>query len=159
MASELDSLAKNGTWETVKEILPRRKALGSKWVFKIKQNTNGTIAQYKARLIVKGYEQREGIDYDETFAPIAKFTTICLLLAMAVIEDMDIYQMDVVTAFLNGELSENEAVYMKAPDGARLRPGSIVRLCRMLYGLKQSPRKWNDKLNEFLLQKINFTRS
>src|SRR5271169_3237317 len=131
MASELDSLAKNGTWETVKEILPRRKALGSKWVFKIKQNTNGTIAQYKARLVVKGYEQREGIDYDETFTPIAKFTTIHLLLAMTAIEDMDIHQMDVVTAFLNSELPENEAVYMKAPDSTRLQPGTIVRLHHM----------------------------
>src|SRR5271169_164688 len=107
MASELDSLAKNGTWETVKEIPPGQKALGSKWVFKIKRNPNGTIARYKARLVVKGYEQREGIDYNETFAPIAKFITIHLLLAIVIIEDMDIHQMDVVTAFLNSELPEN----------------------------------------------------
>src|SRR5208337_4256592 len=94
-----------------------------------------------------------------TFTPVAKFTTIHLLLAIATIDNMDIDQMDVVTAFLNSELNEEEAVYMKALDGARLQPRTIVRLCHILYRLKQSPQKWNDKLNEFLLQKMNFTRS
>ena len=76
MASELASLAKNNTWEVVDELPLRRKALGSKWVFKIKRNADGTIARYKARLVVKGYEQKEGINYNETFAPVAKFSTI-----------------------------------------------------------------------------------
>jgi len=158
MASEVDSLAKNQTWEIVKEAPRGRKALGSKWVFKLKRNADGSIARYKARLVVKGYEQREGIDYDETFAPVVKFTTIRLIMTIAAIEDMDIDQMDVVTAFLNGELLENEAVYMKVPDGIGLRVGTIVRLRRTLYGLKQSPRKWNDKLNKHLL-KMGFSRS
>ena len=89
MASELNSLTKNQTWEVVKEIEPGRKALGSKWVYKIKRNADGSIAHYKARLVVKGYEQCEGIDYDETFAPVAKFVTIRLMLTMAAIHDME----------------------------------------------------------------------
>src|SRR5271169_866270 len=97
------------------------------------------IACYKVRLIVKGYKQRESIDYDETFTPIAKFTTICLLLAIAAIDNLDIHLMDVITAFLNGELPENEAIYMKALDSTGLPCSTIVKLFCILYGLKQSP--------------------
>ena len=120
IASELNSLDKNETWEEVDELPPGRRALGSKWVFRIKRNADGMITRYKARLVVKGYEQREGIDYDETYAPVAKFTTLRLLLTIAAIDDMDIDQMDFVTAFLNGELPEEEAVYMRIPEGAKL---------------------------------------
>ena len=158
MASELNSLTKNQTWEVVKEIEPGRKALGSKWVYKIKRNADGSIACYKARLIVKGYEQCEGIDYDETFVPVAKFVTIRLMLTMAAIHDMETHQIDVVMAFLNRLLLEEEVVYMKAPEGARLPPGTVVVLRRMLYRLKQSPRKWNERLNDFLLS-MSFHRS
>ena len=125
-------------------------------MFKIKRNADGTIARYKACLVVKGYEQWEGIDYDETFTPVAKFTTIRLLLALAAIYDMDIHQMDIVTAFLNGKLSEAEVVYMKALDGSRLLPGMIVKLRRTLYSLKQSPRKWNEHLDKYLTS-LGFT--
>ena len=128
-------------WEVIQELPPRCKALGSKWVFKIKRNANSSIAQYKAHLVMKGYEQHEGIDYDKTFAPVAKFSTIRLLLSIAAIDDMEIWQMDVITAFLNGELPEEEVVYMKAPEGSGLPPGTIVKLLRTLYGLKQAPRK------------------
>ena len=90
IVSELASLAKNNTWKVIQELPPRCKALGSKWVFKVKRNADGSIAQYKARLVVKGYEQCEGIDYDETFASVAKFSIIHLLLSIAVIDDMEI---------------------------------------------------------------------
>src|SRR5208337_1179921 len=158
MASELASLAKNNTWEVVERLPPGHKALGSKWVFKIKKNADGSIARFKAYLVVKDYQQWEGIDYDETFAPVAKFSTIRLLLAIAAMDDMEIWQMDVVTAFLNGELSEIKFIFMKAPEGSGLPPGTIVRLLRMLYGLKQSPRKWNERLNTYLLS-VGFQRS
>ena len=103
---------------------------------KIKKNADSSIAWFKAYLVIKGYQQWEGIDYDETFTPVAKFSTIHLLLAIAAMDDMEIWQMDVVTAFLNGELSEIEFVFMKVPEGSRLPPGTIVRLLHMLYGLK-----------------------
>src|SRR5208337_4052407 len=122
MASELASLAKNNTWEVVERLPPGHKAFGSKWVFKIKKNADGSIAWFKARLVVKGYQQREGIDYDETFAPVAKFSTIRLLLAIAAMDDMEIWQMDVVTAFLNSKLSEIEFVFIKVLEGSRLLP-------------------------------------
>src|SRR5208337_3516933 len=112
---------------------------------------------YKARLVVKGYEQREGIDYDQMFAPVAKFTTIRLLLNIAAMDDMEIHLMDFVTAFLNRDLPEAEAVCMKAPVGAGLPYGSIVKLRRTLYSLKQSARKWNDKLDKYMLS-IGFKR-
>src|SRR5208337_3518396 len=158
MASKLVSLAKNNTWEVIERLSPRHKALGSKWVFKIKKNADGSIAQFKARLVVKGYQQREGIDDDETFAPVAKFSTIHLLLAIAAMDDMEIWQIDVVTAFLNRELSKIEFVFMKVPEGSRLPPSTIVRLLCMLYGVKQSPRKWNEWLNTYLLS-VGFQRS
>src|SRR5208337_744968 len=151
MASELASLAKNNTWEVIERLPPGHKALGSKWVFKIKKNADGSIAQFKAHLVVKSYQQREGIDYDETFAPIAKFSTIRLLLTIAAIDDIEIWQMDVVTTFLNGELSEIKFIFMKVPEGSRLPPSTIVRLLCTLYGLKQSLRKWNEQLNMYLL--------
>src|SRR5208337_4655053 len=158
MASELASLAKNNTWEVVERLPPGHKALGSKWVFKIKKNADGSIARFKARLVIKGYQQREGIDYDETFAPVAKFSTIHLLLAIAAMDDMEIWQMDVVTAFLNGELSKIKFIFMKALEGSGLPPSTIVRLFHMLYGLKQSPRKWNEWLNMYLLS-VDFQQS
>src|SRR5208337_5395636 len=157
MASELASLAKNNTWEVVERLPPGHKALGSKWVFKIKKNADGSIARFKARLVVKGYQQREGIDYDGTFTPVAKFSTIRLLLAIAAMDDMEIWQMDVVTAFLNGELSEIEFIFMKVPEGSGLPPSTIVRLLCMLYDLKQSFCKWNKQLNIYLLS-VGFQR-
>ena len=105
-------------------------------MFKVKKNANGSIAHYKARLVVKGYKQYIHIDYDETFVPVAKFDTIRLLLAIAAINDIKIDQIDIVTTFLNGILLNKEAVYMIAPEGCRLPPRTIVKLLQMLYRLK-----------------------
>ena len=112
--TEYDSILQNKTWEIID--LPKgRKAIGSKWVFKLKYDAEGNIDRYKARIVAKGYSQVQGIDYNETFAPVAKFTSIRILLSIAARHDLDIHQMDVKMAFLNGELEEE--IYMYQPEG------------------------------------------
>ena len=149
IASEYGSLMKCGTWELV--ILPEgRKAIGCKWVFRKKYASTGEIERYKARLVALGYAQVEGVDYAETFAPVAKFTSIRLILAIAAILDLDLFQMDVDTAFLNGMLEEE--IYMKQPKGF-VNPKKAKYVCKLkrgLYGLKQSPRIWNFNIDTFL---------
>ena len=135
-----------------------RKAIGCKWVFKIKRGADGEVERYKARLVAKGFSQKEGIDYNETFAPVAKFTSIRLLLAIAATLDLDLHQMDAVTAFLNGEIEED--IYMQLPDGYNNTNSSnkVCKLRKALYGLKQSPRAWYLKLDHKLHQ-LGFKRS
>jgi hypothetical protein len=147
--SEYESLLKNETWELV-ELPPDRKPIGSKWVFKIKHGKDGKVDRFKARLVAKGYAQKYGIDYDETFSPVVRFSSIRLLLTFAVQRDMLIHQMDAVTAFLNGKLDEE--IYMEQPDGY-IKPGQeqlVCKLKRSLYGLKQSPRCWNKAFQEYM---------
>ena len=157
--AELTSLAPNHTW--VIEPLPEgRRAIGSRWLFKKKED-----GRFKARLVAKGYSQQAGIDYEETFAPVAKFTTIRLLLALSCEHDWEIEGMDVKTAFLNGELEEQ--IYMEIPEGVAVpvnkerggynRP-LACRLIKSIYGLKQSPRAWYGRIHAFFLEN-NFTRS
>lgn len=143
MQAEITALEENNTWSLVPLPLGQR-PIGCKWVFKIKYNSDGTIERYKARLVEKGFTQREGIDYAETFAPVAKLTTFRCLLALASIRGWPLYQMDVQNAFLHGELSE--AVYMHPPPGFRRQGESLVcRLHKSLYGLKQASRSWFHK--------------
>ena len=105
MEKEMESMRSNQVWELVD--LPKgRKAIGNKWVLKIKRNANGTIDKYKARLVAKGYTQQEGIDYEETFSPVVRFTSIRLILAIVASMDLELHQMDVKIAFLNGDLEE-----------------------------------------------------
>ena len=101
----MDSMAKNQVWELV-DLLPGRKTIGNKWVLKIKRKVDGSIDKYKARLVAKGYTQREGIDYEENFSPVVRFVSIRLILAIVAPLDLELFQMDVKTAFLNGELDE-----------------------------------------------------
>lgn len=109
--------------------------------FPVKTDADGKPVRYKARLVAKGFMQRKHIDYEETFAPVAKLTTIRTILAVANTRDLEIHQMDVRTAFLNGKLTET--VYMEVPEGVKSKPDEICLLERSLYGLKQSPRCWN----------------
>lgn len=150
MDNEMKSLEDNQTWELVN--LPEGvKAIPSKWVYRVKTNPDGSIDKYKARLVIKGFNQRYGIDYKETFSPVAKMTTIRSMLSIAAREGLHLMQFDVSTAFLYGELEE--AIYMKQPDGYRDNTNRVCKLKRSLYGLKQAPRCWAKRFGGFLLAK------
>ncbi|MCO5586091.1 hypothetical protein L7F22_040030 [Adiantum nelumboides] len=157
MDDEMDALVKNETWDLVR--LPSgKKAIGSKWVYKIKCKSDGSVERYKARLVAKGYAQTKGLDYDETFSPVAKMTTVRLVIAMASMPGWKLRQMDVNNAFLNGDLEEE--VYMIQPKGYEHPefPYYVWRLKKALYGLKQAPRAWCEKITRFL-KKIGFKQS
>lgn len=156
MKSEYAALVTNKTWELC-ELPAGRKAIDCKWVYKVKRDATGCIERYKARLVIKGYSQVKGIDYDETFSPVARYCSIRFLLAMAAKYKLIIHQMDAVTAFLQGDLREE--IYMQQPEGFSDETGKVCRLKRALYGLKQASRVWNDKLNEVLVRVLKFKRS
>lgn len=138
--------------------LPDEKQLiDSKWIFKVKRNATGAVERYKAQLVIKGYSKVKGIDYDEIYSPVARYSLIRFLLAKAVKHNLIIHQMDAKTAFLQGELIEE--IYMHQPEGLDDKSGKVCRLKRALYGLKQLSRVWNDKLNEALVNKMKFSRS
>lgn len=141
MEVEMKALQKNKTWSV--ESLPQgKRPVGCKWVFTIKHKADGTIDRYKARLVAKGYTQTFGVDYQETFAPVAKMNTIRVLLSLAANFDWPLKQFDVKNAFLHGDLEEE--VYMELPTGYEVQNGTgkVCRLKKALYGLKQSPRAW-----------------
>ena len=115
--SEYQSLMDNNTWDLV-ELPEGKEAIGCKWVFKVKHNSEGEVERFKCHLVAKGYSQRYGVDFEETFAPVVRFSSIRTLLAFAVNKDMIVHQMDVVTAFLNGELQEE--IYMQQPRAMKL---------------------------------------
>ncbi len=156
MQEEYDSLVVNNTWYVV-PLLKGRKPISCKWVFKIKHGVDGEIEHYKAKLVARGFTQTFRVDYNETFAPVAKFVSIPYILALATIEDMEIHQMDVKTTFLNGDLDEE--IYMEQPEGFTQEGEHLVcKLHKSLHGLKQFPRAWNQKLDVFL-KNIKFVRS
>ena len=141
MQEELNSMRKNNVWELVK--LPyNQKSIGSKWIFKRKLNATGQVDKYKARLVAKGFTQMEGVDFVETFSPVAKFTSIRIISALTAYYDLELHQMDVKTAFLNGMLEEE--IYMNQPGGfvERGNEGKVCKLNRSRYGLKQASRQW-----------------
>lgn len=144
--AELRALKKNKTW--IVTTLPEgKKAITSKWVFKIKRNETGNIERFKARLVAKGYSQRKGIDYTETFAPVVRYESVRTLLAIAALKNLEIGQFDIKTAFLYGELDEE--IFMQLPEGTAEKD-TIVKFKQSLYGLKQSPRQWNKRFHDFL---------
>ena len=136
MKEELDTLSKNHTWDLV-TLPPRKSVVGCKWIYKIRTRSDGSIERYKARFVVKGFTQEHGIDYEETFAPVARISSVRTLLAIAAASKWDIFQMDVKNAFLNGDLSEE--VYMQPPPGLSVDFNKVCHLQRALYGLKQVP--------------------
>ena len=130
----------NHTWELV-DLPPGNKPLGYKWIFKRELKDDGTIDKYKARIVVKGFRQKEGLDYFDTYSPVTRITSIRLLIALAAVYDLQIHQMDVKTAFLNGELEEE--IYMEQLEGFIVsgQENKVCRLVKSLYGLKQAPKK------------------
>eukprot|EP01018_Ginkgo_biloba_P029061 Gb_03163 [translate_table: standard] len=150
MNAEYRSLLKNDTWDLVP--LPKgRKIVRCKWVYRTKYATNGNVEKYKAPLVAKGFSQVEGVDYSETFAPVAKMNSIRLVLSLAVSHKWVVHQMDVKSAFLNDDLQEE--IYMEQPLGFALSENSslVCRLRKSLYGLKQAPWAWYEKMDKFLL--------
>lgn len=149
MAREIKALEDNNTW-TLEPLPEGKKLVGSRWVYKIKYKANGEIDKYKARLVAKGYTQVEGEDFTETFAPVAKMTTIRCLLSIAAVKNWELHQMDVSNAFLHGDL--NEEVYMAVPPGYVVtNPRLVCRLRKSLYGLRQASRNWYAKLSQALI--------
>ncbi|KAJ0838106.1 putative RNA-directed DNA polymerase [Helianthus annuus] len=149
MKKEIRALEENGTW-TLETLPEGKRAIDSKWVYKIKYKASGEIERYKARLGAKGFTQTEGVDYHDTFAPVAKLVTVKTLLAVAVKRDWIIHQLDVNNAFLHGDLEEE--VYMKIPQGfSKENETRVCRLRKSLYGLKQASRNWYQKFTSALL--------
>ena len=148
---EIESIIKNDTWELV-DLPYGAKAIGLKWVFKLKRNADGTINKFKARLVAKGYVQQYGVDFDEVFAPVARLETIRLLINLAAANGWEVHHLDVKTAFLHGELKE--VVYVSQPEGFEKKgqENKVYRLNKALYGLRQAPRAWNTKLNKILVE-------
>ncbi|GJU65736.1 retrovirus-related pol polyprotein from transposon TNT 1-94 [Tanacetum coccineum] len=151
MQEELNQFIANDVWELVPQ--PRNMTIiGTKWVFRNKLDENGVVSRNKARLVAQGYNQQEGIDYDETYAPVARLESIRILLAYACALDFKLFQMDVKSAFLNGFI--NDEVYVAQPSGFINfeEPDHVYKLKKTLYGLKQAPKAWYDKLKAFLIK-------
>ena len=147
---ELNQFERNEVWELV----PRpndQSVIDTKWVYRNKMDENGIIIRNKARLVAQGYNQQEGIDYEETFAPVARLEAIRMLLSFACHKNFILYQMNVKSAFLNGFI--NEEVYVEQPPrfGSFNFPNHVFKLKKALYGLKQAPRAWYERLSKFII--------
>ena len=147
MDEEMKSLAENNTWELVDKP-DNRMVIANRWVYRVKTNLDGTVDKFKARLVAKGFSQQAGVDYNETFSPVARFDTIRAVLSVAASEKLNLAHFDVKTAFLYGEL--DEVIYMRQPTGYEDGTDRVCKLNKSLYGLKQAPRCWNRKFRNFL---------
>jgi hypothetical protein len=140
--SEVDALIENKTWTEM--VLPNgKKIINTRWVFKLKTDSNNVPVRFKARLVAKGYNQEKGINYTETFAPVVKHQSLRLLLAIVTKENLHVHHIDISTAFLYGELDDE--IYIDIPEGLEsdFKKNSVLKLNKALYGLKQAPRLWN----------------
>ena len=157
MSAEFNALLSNGTWDLIPK-QPHFNIIGNKWIFRIKRNINGSIARYKAHLAAKGFHQRPGIDYSETYSPVIKPQTIKVVLCLAISHGWSLCQMDVNNAFLHGAIDED--IYMTQPVGFvhSQYPNHVCKLKKALYGLKQAPRAWYHVLKNFLID-YGFTNS
>ncbi|KAG8503082.1 hypothetical protein CXB51_000899 [Gossypium anomalum] len=148
MQAEISALEQNHTW-IIMDLPPGKTAIGCKWVYRVKHKADGSIERYKARLVVKGFTQTEGVDYFNTFSPVAKITTVRLLLAIAASKNWYLHQLGVNNSFLHGDLSEE--VYMLLPPSFNSStPNKVCKLQKSLYGLKQASRQWFSKLTSAL---------
>ncbi len=149
MDDEIKAMHDNESW-TLVETTPNMNIIGSKWVYKIKRKGDGTIERYKARLVARGFNQVEGVDYNETFAPVMRYKTLRIILSLANEMDYEIKQMDVMNAFLNAKVNDN--VYMEQPPGygSTKNPNLICKLTKAVYGIKQAPNLWNEEINTFM---------
>jgi len=148
---EYDALLMNHTWDLVPRP-PQSNVVSGKWVFKHKFKTDGTLERYKARWVLRGFTQRPGIDFDETFSPVVKPATVRTVLSLALSRSWPIHQLDVKNAFLHGNLSET--VYCSQPTGFedRAHPDYVCWLNRSLYGLKQATRAWYSRFASYIIQ-------
>ena len=148
MADEMASLLANNSW-TLEKVPKGINPIPVKWVFKIKRDSAGNVERYKARLVAKGFRQQEGIDYNEVFAPVSKYSTLRVLMAKVAAEDLEMHQLDIKTAFLQGNLEED--IFICQPPGYEQGDSSMAcHLHKALYGLKQAPRAWYQRLHEEL---------
>jgi hypothetical protein len=151
MMEELGSIKENKTWSFV-DLQRGQKAIGLKWVFKLKHDEHGDVVKHKARLVAKGYVQRQGVDFDEVFAPVARMEYVRVMIILAAHLNWSVHHMDVKSAFLNGDLGEE--VYVSQPPGfiVKGQEQKVYKLHKALYGLRQAPRTWNSKLDTVLLE-------
>jgi hypothetical protein len=151
MQEELNNFTRNEVWSLVER--PKQNVIGTKWVFRNKQDEHGVVTRNKVRLVAQGFTQIKGLDFGETYAPVARLESIRILLAFATHHDFKLYQMDVKSAFLNGPISE--LVYVEQPPGFEDSkfPNHVYKLHKALYGLKQALRAWYECLKDFLLRK------
>lgn len=157
MEDEYNSFNTNQSW-TLVDLPKGKKPVKCKWVFTKKRGPNGELLKYKARLVAKGYSQKFGIDYNETFSPVVRYSTMRILLALAAQYDLDIEHLDVKTAFLNGDLKET--VYMEQPEGFvnKGNTNKVYRLNKAIYGLKQAAKSWYEKINSVFINKLKFRK-
>jgi hypothetical protein len=156
MLEEMWAIEENQTWELV-DPPARCRPIGLKWVFKVKKDERGAIVKHKARLVARGFVQKEGIDFEEVFAPVARMESVRLVLALAAAKDWPVHHLDVKSAFLNGDLAET--VFVKQPPGFVVKGAErkVLRLRKALYGLRQAPRAWNAKLDATMAE-LGFNR-
>ena len=155
---ELKTLEEASTWE-ISDLPEGADLVGSKWVFRIKKDASGRVVRYKARLVAQGFSQVEEVDYFDTYAPVAKLSSLRTILALAARLDLELDQIDIKGAYLNGELTDDEIIYMRQPPGYPYpnANGRVLRLRKTIYRLKQSSHRWYQKLTVICKETMGLT--